>query len=955
MMAAGAGKRVGSGWVARVLAAGAVIAAAAATGAAQTPASAQQFESRAELVLVDVTVVDGDGRQVSDLSADDFALEVDGQTRPVRSAQYVPVAPAPAPGTAAAAAAAREAASTSNVGTPAGRLLLLIVDESYLGFAANRATLRAAEALLDRVGPGDLVGLARLPGMAGGVEFTADRAIVRAALRGVTGRPPVRTPRPALSLGDAYRFEEPGSGADIIIARECPDPSDRTYPACVAAVRGVARDIVVDYESRTAATVRTLEGLFARLRPLNRPVNAVLISEGLFVGETGTAQIDRVAARAAASRVSLHVVRPARDLYDMQGSQNAMDVAEGDRLLRQGLEHLANSARGALFTAVGSGEGVFDRIGGELAGYYLLGFEPVREDRSAGDRRIAVTVRRRGVTVRARRSFALPASNAITFRLTPAEQLQQALRAALPAAGVPIRVATYALTSGDATQARVLVSAEIGEPVTTAAVVPVGLIVVDGNGNVVATHAAEVELRPAQPSRPSPGLFLTALLVPPGDYTLRLAAAGSGGVGAVHHPFSARLRPTLEGFGFTDVIVASLPGAGGEPRPSPAAIVDGDRVIVMLEGQHADASTLEAATVTFEVAAVARPGAIISAAAQSEARANGTQRAFASTLAVDRLAAGEYVVRARVEVPGRPPATIERTFRFEGGGGPPPSAAPRAAAERDAAAVPGEAAVPRPAPSLTQVTVPLPRFAVRDVLRPEVVNRFLDYLAAKYPPSTAARPVVERAKAGTFTPASVALAGGSGDVLLLFIGGLAALEQGQVPQATTLFQRTLRAAPDFIGVAFFMGASHAAGGRDREAAGAWQMSLLSPEAEPAYPLLVDALLRVGEVQRALDAIERAPESWKATREKAEREALAEAAAGRYAEALPKVQQLIASEPGDLALLFLGIQLLYRNHLAAPLAGEDLARFHDWAARYEQAAGPERAQVAAWRAAVGIRE
>jgi VWFA-related protein len=929
--------------------------ATAAAPAQAPPQPGQPFESRAEIVLVDVTVIDGDGRQVADLQAEDFALDVAGRPRPVRSAQYVAVAAPPAPGTAAAAAAARQASSTSNVGTPSGRLLLLIVDESYLGFGANRAILRAAEALLERLGPGDLVGLARFPDMTGGVEFTADIASVRAALRNVTGRSPLRSARPVLSLADAQSFEEPGSGSQIVIARECPDPSDQRYLACVATVQGAARDIVVDHESRTAATVGALDGLFTRLRPLNRPVNAVVISEGLFVGRNGTAQIDRVAARAAASRISLHVVRPARDLYDMQTNQNAGELAEGERLLREGLEQLASGARGAMFTAAGTGDGVFDRIGRELAGYYLLGFEPTNEDRTSGDRRIAVTVRRRGVTVRARRSFDVPASNAITFRLTPPERLQQALRAALPSAGVPIRVATYSLTSGDGTQARVLVSAEIGEPISAEASVPVGLIVIDGTGKVVATHAAEVALRPAQSSKPSPGLFLTSVLIPPGEYTLRLAAVGSGGVGTVHHPFSARLHPAPGGFAFTDVIVAALSGAGGEPRPSPSATVDGDRLVVMLEGQHADATALAAVRVTFEVADAAKPEAVTSVVALSEVRSNGTQRAFGSTLVLDRLPAGEYLVRARIELPGRPPMVIERPFRFEASPvlstAAPPAATRGTAAVAAATAAGTAAVVRRPLPPLTKVTVSVPTFTVRDVLQPNVVNRFLDVLVETYPPSGAALPVVERARAGTFTPAATALAGGSDDVVLLFIGGLAALEQGQVPQATTLFQRTLRAAPDFIGVAFFMGATHAAGGRDREAAGAWQMSLLSPEAEPAFPLLVDALLRIGEAQRALDTIEGAPDAWKTSREKFEREALAEAAAGRHAEALPKIQQLIAERSGDLGLLFVGIQLLYASHLAMPLTGADLARFDEWTGRYGQAAGPERAQVTAWRAAV----
>ena len=50
---------------------------------------------------------------------------------------------------------------------------------------SSRAVTRTAETLMDRLAPGDMVGLARLPIGVGGVEFTADRARIKAALANV--------------------------------------------------------------------------------------------------------------------------------------------------------------------------------------------------------------------------------------------------------------------------------------------------------------------------------------------------------------------------------------------------------------------------------------------------------------------------------------------------------------------------------------------------------------------------------------------------------------------------------------------------------------------------------------------------------------------------------------------------------------------------------------------------
>ena len=109
---------------------------------AQEPAAQQPkpaFETRAELVLVDVNVVDREAKPLPTLTASDFTLEVNGQPRPIASVQFISTAP-----TNTTPAAPREAAASSNETATTGRLLLFVVDEGSIRVGSARGILRTA-------------------------------------------------------------------------------------------------------------------------------------------------------------------------------------------------------------------------------------------------------------------------------------------------------------------------------------------------------------------------------------------------------------------------------------------------------------------------------------------------------------------------------------------------------------------------------------------------------------------------------------------------------------------------------------------------------------------------------------------------------------------------------------------------------------------------------------------
>jgi tetratricopeptide (TPR) repeat protein len=174
------------------------------------------------------------------------------------------------------------------------------------------------------------------------------------------------------------------------------------------------------------------------------------------------------------------------------------------------------------------------------------------------------------------------------------------------------------------------------------------------------------------------------------------------------------------------------------------------------------------------------------------------------------------------------------------------------------------------------------------------------------------------------------------------------MEKKRYAQATAWFQIALKSGSEFLGPAFYIGACHAATGRDREAVGAWEMSLLSDAADVVYPPLVDGLLRLGDGLQALTFIDEAPDAWTNTEARDERQATAEAMTGAYVPALERLHGLLDRRPDDMDLTYLALQVMYRiRQETGALADGDRDRFVTYAARYAAAKGPQAALVASW--------
>lgn len=107
--------------------------------AVQQSQPAERFKSSIDLVQVDVSAVDANGRPIRDLAAEDFELRVDGRPRRIVSAQFVTV-----PSAGEIPAAAPPAHYSSNADAAGGRLIMIVVDRMSIATGRGKAAIEAA-------------------------------------------------------------------------------------------------------------------------------------------------------------------------------------------------------------------------------------------------------------------------------------------------------------------------------------------------------------------------------------------------------------------------------------------------------------------------------------------------------------------------------------------------------------------------------------------------------------------------------------------------------------------------------------------------------------------------------------------------------------------------------------------------------------------------------------------
>src|SRR5579864_8074218 len=139
------------------------------------------------LVQVDAVVTDSSGRQVTNLTADDFEVLEDGRPQKITALSYVKVSePAPKHVKANTRAPTTTPPPPGRILTPqqVSRTIVLMADDLGLSFESTARVRRSLKKFVDeQMQEGDLVAIIRTRGGMGALEqFTADKHILYAAI-----------------------------------------------------------------------------------------------------------------------------------------------------------------------------------------------------------------------------------------------------------------------------------------------------------------------------------------------------------------------------------------------------------------------------------------------------------------------------------------------------------------------------------------------------------------------------------------------------------------------------------------------------------------------------------------------------------------------------------------------------------------------------------------------------
>jgi VWFA-related protein len=623
----------------------AAVIAATAVGTARQPT----FRSGVDLVTVDAAVLDGDGRPVAGLRAEDFRIDVDGRPRRIVSAQFVDL------GESIDASQPPAAHFSSNAGAGDGRILVIAVDDTHIRRLEGRRALEAASKFVDVLPAIDRVGVISLTTDTA-FTLTRDRGALGRRLAGMLGRGDLSTGQFNLGISEALEIADGGRArlADAVLrecgrslteyvstARAADDASGRD--SCPEQLEQQSRGLAQQAHAQARTSLAALEALIARLKDVPGPKTIVLLSEGMIV-DPRRVDVSKLAADAQAARVTIYALLLETPLFDATQERVSPSDTRDRQVRSDGIDQVAGAARGAVFRQVGSDAAPLARIARELSGHYLLAFEASEGDRDARAHRIRVTTAGGRRLVRARTHFSMPATT------PPARgaQLSALLRALSPVTELPLRVATYTYAEPARRALRVVISAEAGNGADGVGAW-LGFVLVDADGIIAAT--ATVESRSGQ--------YAFSCVVPEGRYTLRAAAIDATGVqGSVERVFAATLAGTTE-LRIGDLMLAPVPATPATPLSPIVDRATGDALVAYLEFQATDAT--RSAPVRVVIARGPSEPPLLTATAEVSIRTDGWAAAR-TTIPIGELPPGSYIVRAQIDVAGAPASGISRPF-----------------------------------------------------------------------------------------------------------------------------------------------------------------------------------------------------------------------------------------------------------------------------------------------------
>jgi len=508
------------------------------------PQDIPRFRGGVDVVQVTVTVLDKNRRPISDLTADDFDVLVDGKPRPLAAFAAVTL-----PGDTSAGGVPPPVATDvqTNQLPPEGRLVVIVMDRSVDNGDPMRAARAIANAAIDRLGPADVAGVVYTASWARMFSqgLTTDRARLRAAVS-------------EISVGALSEPVAPPSVGEVAAARGTMPPprAQSRVQLGTSELSGECKCGVCVTDTLTALA-KALTGGMTRHKSILFVGSSIALTStdpSSYCGALIYAARDKLTRALDEANMTFHVIDP-RGLEGL-GEAAELDAPIGSAdmttnvLRQQILRILPDYSGGRLVVNRNRPQDAIGPIFDEDRSYYVLAIARDPAAAKSSDRRqIEISVRGRDATVRSRNLYFTGDPTRGSKRAPNAAAA--ALEELLPKADFPLQMNLAPQFAKDgSSEVRVL----LGVDASAAGKLDVLIRAYD---RVFAPQGTPVKQRLDVPPSAVAGSaafqWTSVLELPPGDYEVRAAVAAADGkraasvIGYVEVPDVRKADLTLSG------------------------------------------------------------------------------------------------------------------------------------------------------------------------------------------------------------------------------------------------------------------------------------------------------------------------------------------------------------------------------------------------------------------------
>lgn len=457
----------------------------------QHPGDAEQVvRITTNLVQVDATVTDKEGKQITDLKPEDFEILEDGRPQKIAHFSYIG---APAEDVTTAANTGREKVDKTAPPQPPEQLrpeqvrrsIALVVDDLGLSFESVYYVRNAIKKFVDQqMKPGDMVAIIRTGAGVGALQqFTTDKQLLYAAIDRIKwnayGRSGIRA---FGNIGDDAFHTEPRDSKRGTYT----ETRDFSREPSLEARETADKSSYNDYKDQvfTVGTLGALNYVVRGLKELPGRKSAVLMTDSLNLFNGAGAEnyrtldaLRRLIDLANRSSVVFYTIDPkglqalndsaADSLVGTTGADRGGEISStglpGSKLMQDlmsrsfeleeaqnGMNYLANQTGGFLVKNNNDIAGGIRRVL-DQKGYYLIGYRPQEStfDPVKGQRtyhKIEVRVKRSGLSVRTRSGFyGFNTETAHQVYRTKEQQLLAALTSPFASGGLDLRLTSVFL------------------------------------------------------------------------------------------------------------------------------------------------------------------------------------------------------------------------------------------------------------------------------------------------------------------------------------------------------------------------------------------------------------------------------------------------------------------------------------------------------------------------------